>query len=238
MARWTAPGLFATLAIPATAHAVDALGQAVAHPIARAWLIALYYLLRDAVAIAFAAFTLRRAVPHRHARDPFALAVCAAAMLLVLPFGGPGTHTSTALVLAGDVVAVVGCAWVMVSVLALGSCFGVLPEARGLVIRGPYRFVRHPVYLGEIATLVGLTLCSSATWSVAVLVLFVGAQSVRMRLEERALTAAFPEYRSYAAQTGRLLPRLRGHKQVAGVAAKTRPSGPIRARSVGWETLR
>jgi protein-S-isoprenylcysteine O-methyltransferase Ste14 len=39
--------------------------------------------------------------------------------------------------------------------------------------------------------------------------LFVGAQAVRMRLEEAALTAEFPQYEQYAARTARLLPRLR-----------------------------
>jgi protein-S-isoprenylcysteine O-methyltransferase Ste14 len=215
MGKWAAPSLFATLALLAAVHAVAPLGHAVSHPGTRTWLIALYFLLRVGVATAFAAFTVSRSAPHRHAREPVALVACAAAMLLVLPFGGPGAGTSTTRVLLGDAVAVVACAWVMISVLALGRCFGVLPEARGLVIRGPYRFVRHPVYLGEIATLVGLTLCSSTTWSIVVLGMFLAAQSVRMRLEERALTAAFPDYRDYAARTRRLVPRVRGYRSLA-----------------------
>lgn len=221
MGKWTAPAIFATLAIFATVHAIEQLGAAVAHPGQRTVLIALYFVLRDGVAIAFAAFTLKRAAPHRNAREPVAFVACGVAMLLVLPFGGPGADTSTAAVLAGDVISVIGCAWVMISVLALGRCFGVLPEARGLVVRGPYRLVRHPVYLGEIGTLVGFTLCSSAAWSVVVLGLFVAAQAVRMRLEERALTAAFPEYQDYAAQTGRLLPRLGAHRAPSVIPARS-----------------
>jgi protein-S-isoprenylcysteine O-methyltransferase Ste14 len=52
-----------------------------------------------------------------------------------------------------------------------------------------------------------LTLCSLKPWSVAVLILFCATQVVRMRLEERALTEAFPEYGGYAKRTPRLLPR-------------------------------
>jgi len=91
-------------------------------------------------------------------------------------------------------------------VLALGRCFGVLPEARGLVTRGPYRLVRHPVYLGEIAALTGLTIAAPAPVHVAMLAVFIFAQLTRMRLEEAALTEAFPEYAAYAARTSRLLP--------------------------------
>lgn len=215
MTKWTVPGLFAVAGVLLGARAVHALGHAVASPSARTGLIALYFLLRTSVTTAFAAFTVRRPAPLRPAREPAAFAACAVAMLLVIPIGGPGSSTSTALVLAGDVIAVAACAWVLVSVLALGRCFGVLPEARGLVIRGPYRFVRHPVYLGEIGVLAGLTLSSSAAWSVAIFGAFVIAQSIRMRLEERALTAAFPDYRVYAAQTGRLLPRLRAFRKLS-----------------------
>jgi hypothetical protein len=34
------------------------------------------------------------------------------------------------------------------------------------------------------------------------------AQAVRMRMEERALTQAFPQYAAYAARTPRLVPQL------------------------------
>jgi protein-S-isoprenylcysteine O-methyltransferase Ste14 len=219
MARWCVPGVFAVLAAFAGARAVHAFGDALASPTVKAGLIALYFLLRASVTTAFAAFTLRRPAPLRPSREPAAFVACAVAMLLVLPVGGPGSGTATALVIAGDLIALVAGTWLLVSVLALGNCFGVLPEARGLVVRGPYRFLRHPVYLGEIGslaglTLAGLTLSSSAAWSLAILGAFVIAQSVRMRMEENALTAAFPEYRDYAARTGRLLPRRRAYREL------------------------
>jgi protein-S-isoprenylcysteine O-methyltransferase Ste14 len=95
----------------------------------------------------------------------------------------------------------------LASVLALGRCFGVLPEARGLVTRGPYRVVRHPVYLGELGAAAGLVAGAPDRWNLAAMAAFVSAQFVRMRLEERALQREFPEYAAYAAGTPRLLPR-------------------------------
>ena len=54
----------------------------------------------------------------------------------MLAFAAPSPTTSSAFALAGDLVAVAFCAWLFAVVLALGRCFGVLPEARGVVTRG------------------------------------------------------------------------------------------------------
>ena len=114
-----------------------------------------------------------------------------------------------AIVAAADVLTVVACLWQLVAVLALGRCFGILPEARGLVTRGPYRLVRHPVYLGELGACAGLLLGAPTTWNVVCATGFGLFQAIRMRLEEQALAAQFPEYATYAASTPRLLPGLR-----------------------------
>jgi protein-S-isoprenylcysteine O-methyltransferase Ste14 len=220
MKKWVVPAAFAVLALLAGERAVRALEQVFAHPTGNAELGAVYYVLRTSVTAAFAAFTLRRPAPRRHAREPAAFVACAMAMILVLPVGGPGGGAATARVLAGDLIAAVACAWLLASVLTLGTCFGVLPEARGLVTRGPYRLVRHPVYLGEIAALAGLALASSQAWSVGIVAPFAIAQWVRMGLEERALSEAFPEYRQYASRTGRLLPRLRTRERLAPAATQ------------------
>lgn len=208
LARWSVPAIFGLLAIPASIHAVSTTSDLFAQPSLRSALIALYFLLRMGVGIAFAFFTCGRRQPERPSREPLAWVACAVAMLSVVPYGGPGSTVATGLVLAGDGVAVASCAWLMVSVLALGRCFGVLPEARGLVTRGPYRFVRHPVYLGETGALIGLAIAAPGFWSIVPLIAFAAAQAVRMRMEEAALTAAFPGYASYAAETGWLLPRV------------------------------
>jgi protein-S-isoprenylcysteine O-methyltransferase Ste14 len=138
-----------------------------------------------------------------------AFAACAAAVLAVLAMAEPPRDTPQLLLAAGDTVAVLGCVWQLVSVLALGRCFGLLPEARGLVRRGPYRLVRHPVYLGEIVALVGLTIAAPVPQNAILLAVLVGAQLVRARYEERALADAFPEYIGYMQTTRRLLPLLR-----------------------------
>lgn len=201
------PIAFLVAAASTGAHAAHPVATAFGHPGMRPALVAIYALLRIGVALAFAVFTVQRSQPRRHVRGPLAFTACAVAMLAVIVVVGPARTTPPALLLAGDAVAVGGCVWILASVLALGRCFGVLPEARGLVTRGPYRLVRHPVYLGEIAALAGLTLAAPMLWNLTVFVVFVAAQLTRMRLEEAALTEAFPEYAAYAARTSRLLPR-------------------------------
>jgi protein-S-isoprenylcysteine O-methyltransferase Ste14 len=210
LGRWLVPALFALLAASTGAHAARSVGHALTDATTRTWLVATYGLLRTGVALAFALFTIGRAAPRRPARSPLAFAACAVAIAAVIAFADPGRGTPEGLVLAGELIAVASCVWLLISVVFLGRCFGVLPEARGLVTRGPYRFVRHPVYLGEIGACVGLAIAAPALANAAALALLVAAQSVRMRLEERALTRAFPDYVKYAAQTPRLVPRLAG----------------------------
>jgi protein-S-isoprenylcysteine O-methyltransferase Ste14 len=200
------PAVFLALATVDGASAARAIGAFSAHTNARLGLLALHAVLRTVVALAFAFFTVQRSEPQRRSRQPVAFIACVVAMLAVVPVGGPRHDAPAILLLIGDSVAVAGSLWIFASVVTLGRCFGVLPEARGLVTRGPYRLVRHPVYLGEIIALAGLTIAAPALSHVAMLIVFVLAQSARMGLEEKALTEAFPEYAAYAARTSRLLP--------------------------------
>jgi protein-S-isoprenylcysteine O-methyltransferase Ste14 len=79
-----------------------------------------------------------------------------------------------------------------------------------LVVEGPYRWVRHPLYAVGIALIVatGLMLTS---WLVLLfgLVAFLVFRFVVIPIEERQLVATFgDEYRNYAKRTGALGPRL------------------------------
>lgn len=90
--------------------------------------------------------------------------------------------------------------------LHLRRNLSVIPEARALVTGGPYRLVRHPLYLAEIAAAVGRTLDEAAVLTVAVLLALVVLQLVRARYEEGLLSSVFPEYGAYAARTARIVP--------------------------------
>jgi protein-S-isoprenylcysteine O-methyltransferase Ste14 len=74
-----------------------------------------------------------------------------------------------------------------------------------LVARGLYRFVRHPIYTGDIVLLAGFELALNS-WAVAAvlpLVLYVRIQAVK---EERKLLKSLPGYDRYYQQTSRFIP--------------------------------
>ena len=88
----------------------------------------------------------------------------------------------------------------------LGASFSLLPQARALVTTGPYRYVRHPIYLGGLLITLGEVWLRWSPLVLALNLLFVAAQIVRLRYEEETLERAFPEYREYRARTSALIP--------------------------------
>lgn len=123
------------------------------------------------------------------------------ALVLVPPVrvGNGAAVASAILVFAGTLAAT----W---AVLHLGRSFAFFPQARALVTRGPYRLVRHPLYLAEVVVVAGLMVERSQPWAAAVFGLAVLSQVPRMRAEERVLSAAFPDYPMYAEKKARLIP--------------------------------
>ena len=90
--------------------------------------------------------------------------------------------------------------------LWLGRSFGLLPAARGLVTMGPYRFVRHPMYLGYLIGHLGWLLVSFTWWNAAILAALYLVQGLRIREEERLLRDD-PAFASYATRVRyRLVP--------------------------------
>jgi protein-S-isoprenylcysteine O-methyltransferase Ste14 len=81
-------------------------------------------------------------------------------------------------------------------------------EPATLVERGPYRRIRHPMYLAEIAMAFGIPLVLGAFWTLAMSLVFSAVVLRRIGVEEAALTARLPDYRDYAARTHRLVPHV------------------------------
>ncbi len=92
----------------------------------------------------------------------------------------------------------IGLLVVIVSKIALGRSFGLLPANRGIVCVGPYRVVRHPIYLGYFVTDAGFVLAHLTSWNLLVLFTAAAAQLIRVRYEEDTLCrdAAYAAYRA------------------------------------------
>src|SRR5260370_1530761 len=73
----------------------------------------------------------------------------------------PGGGRREGLVLPADIIATIGLAYSVWGLAYLLRSFSIIPEARRPVTRGPYALNRHPVYLGEVVTAVGINLATA-----------------------------------------------------------------------------
>ena len=108
--------------------------------------------------------------------------------------------------IAGTLLTLVG-GLLSVYVLAeLGRSFSIMAEARGLVTRGSYALVRHPLYLAEEIAVLGVVVQSLSAMTLLVFALHLFFQLRRMKNEEHVLGQAYPEYQAYQRRTARLIP--------------------------------
>ena len=127
-------------------------------------------------------------------------------------------------------------AWAKVQLGAQFSpCFDSLVANR-LIDTGPYAYVRHPLYVANLAWLLGAFLATGSAWivmNVGVMALYYVTSA---RQEERVLAKELPAYGEYMARTGAFLPRF-GRRPPRGPAATvpaTRQADPTPAeRQVG-----
>lgn len=88
----------------------------------------------------------------------------------------------------------------------LGRSFSLMAEARKLQTTGPYRIVRHPLYLFEEMSVVAVYLQNPTIVNTIILAVQMACQLQRMRYEERILEEAFPEYREFRMKRARIIP--------------------------------
>ena len=94
---------------------------------------------------------------------------------------------------------------------ALGEALSPFIEPRtgvSLVMSGPYRWLRHPMYLAQAGIAVGAPLTLGCRYTLALTVPALLVLATRVLLEEEALARTFPEYSRYAARTKRIIPFL------------------------------
>ncbi|MBD2749090.1 isoprenylcysteine carboxylmethyltransferase family protein [Microvirga sp. BT688] len=185
----------------------------------------LVIVLRAVSLLAFVGPMLLRFIEHprepakqaRHGganRVPVAANLAAFALFLLSLLLFPGTTASSlSLLLAslGSVLAVAGAAVVLRSRVVLGPAWSFVPDAdqeTGLVTTGPYRFVRHPIYLGLVFLAAGQALAFSSLPAFAMVLFGIIPTFVwRARAEEKLLSRIFGErYKVYQQRTKVIIP--------------------------------
>jgi protein-S-isoprenylcysteine O-methyltransferase Ste14 len=160
------------------------------------------------------AATSERAVPPLGPAEPVRLvslhhALFYALLLLVCPVealvigGASGGRLAGALAFAAGVVLY---RW---GASTLGDALSplVAPHPTGrLVTEGPYRAIRHPMYLGQLLIAVGAPATLGCRWAFAVSFAAAIVLFVRIGMEENALARAYADYRRYQARSKRLVP--------------------------------
>lgn len=125
-------------------------------------------------------------------------------LMLLVPRAAPTplmASVSSVLVLMGTACSIYTLGW-------LGKSFAVFPQARQLVTQGPYRFVRHPLYIAEQVSACGLALQYRQPWSLLIVSAGLLLQLPRMHFEEKILEATYASYGDYRRRTARLIPFL------------------------------
>jgi len=108
--------------------------------------------------------------------------------------------------LASTACVLVGMIMMLVTVRHLGRSFSLVPQARSVVQTGPYRWIKHPLYLAEEIAVLGVVLRNPTPLTAVLFVLHIAVQICRIHYEEDLLRRNCPEYSSYEASRWRVIP--------------------------------
>lgn len=110
--------------------------------------------------------------------------------------------------LASTVCVLIGMIMMLVTIRHLGRSFSLVPQARNVVQTGPYRWIKHPLYLAEEIAVLGVVLRNPTALTAVLLVLHIVVQVCRIYYEEDLLRRNCPEYSGYEASRWRLIPHV------------------------------
>ena len=119
-------------------------------------------------------------------------------------------YESSAQNIVGLMLIVIGFVIIFVAQITLRKYYSstlVIKENHQLITHGIYRFVRHPIYLGNTIACMGISVYASSLYGFLIMLGLIPVFLVRIRMEERLLTEEFGDrYRTYKKNTRKLIP--------------------------------
>jgi len=98
--------------------------------------------------------------------------------------------------------------WARIALGANWSGTVTIKSGHNLIRRGPYRWIRHPIYTGLLASFVGTVFLQGEVRSILGFVLILAALYRKAKREERFLSEEFgDDFAEHAKHTGMFLPR-------------------------------
>lgn len=128
--------------------------------------------------------------------------------VILLP-AGDSWPVPAALALVCRILQLIGLVVLGLGLVNLGTSLTALPTPTPIATLktgGLYRFVRHPIYTGVLALVLGSAVASANPWSLAAALGLVAWFTWKARWEEARLRRRYPDYDDYAARTPRFVP--------------------------------
>ena len=152
----------------------------------------LLLLVSEALVIVLTVIRRPAHIVDRSVRAAMVTAISVVGPPLLLPSDAGGLVPDVATAAASAL----GLAFVVLGKLTLGRSFGLVPANRGVVIRGPYALVRHPIYSGYLITHLAFLVAHPRWWNAVVIGIADSALILRALIEERVLNGD-AEYQAY-----------------------------------------
>jgi len=84
-----------------------------------------------------------------------------------------------------------------------------IPKKTGkLIMYGPYKYIRHPMYSSLFFGSLGVVLCQFVFWKLAAWGLLIVVLAFKANFEERALSKHYRDYAAYKASNSAFIPWL------------------------------
>ena len=113
------------------------------------------------------------------------------------------THTVIPLgrIFVGDFLMLIAVLLEIVSLVYLNTAFTQVPEARKVVVKGPYRYIRHPLYVSYVLVYLGQAVQWDELLYWITMVIFLVVLVFRAKAEENILRQTFSTYEAYQQKT-------------------------------------